>query len=282
MYYGKLLRQIVEALRGLTDRSEDIREIGKKIEQLSAAITHQQIEQQKANQEEWEKTQEVLSRPRRTNPNEQASSEANQQRRHWQNFGLQGVLTLGTWLAFVAAAIYAWEAHRQLVIAERPWIVIGGMNIARKYTLLDEKKATIGINYLLQNKGHSPANVFVFGEVVRKGSLEGGLAAYSRKLCDAARVPFEEKQWSRPWLVAPEVPMRYDVMYEDGESNDDVERMAPIKVTWGKDTPPLINVGCILYRQADGVGPIRHTPFIAQIDPSTENVSDVLMLGKAD
>jgi hypothetical protein len=104
----KSLRSLLAIIR------EELASLRKVIEESATAVTNQSIEKQKANQKEWEETQKILSRPHHTDENEQAATEANQQRRHWQNFGLQGVLVLGTWLAFVAAAIYAGIAARQL------------------------------------------------------------------------------------------------------------------------------------------------------------------------
>jgi hypothetical protein len=115
MYYGKLVRQIAEALQ------TRLLGISEKVDHLTAAVTHEQIEQQNANQKEWEKTQEILARPRRTDPDEQAANETNQERRHRQNLGLQRILILGTWLAFAAAAVYAFIAHDQWVTLQNTY-----------------------------------------------------------------------------------------------------------------------------------------------------------------
>ncbi len=41
-----------------------------------------------------------------------------QERHHWRNLIVQLALAVGTWFAFIAAALYAWEAHRQLCVMQ--------------------------------------------------------------------------------------------------------------------------------------------------------------------
>lgn len=116
------------------------------IEAHSASISRQRVEQQRTSQEEWNKTQEVLSRPRRTDPNELAASEANRKRHHWQNFGLQGLLTLGTWLAFAAAGFYACEAHKQSDTMNRTYFQIQEQTALLQQQLEETHSASIYVD----------------------------------------------------------------------------------------------------------------------------------------
>jgi len=115
----------LKSLRGfLAEIREDIASFRDVFKERSASIANQKIAQQQSNEEEWRKTQEILSRPRRTDPDEQTKSEANLRRRHWQNFGMQGALMLGTWLAFAAAAIYAELAYKQWCTMNNTYVQI--------------------------------------------------------------------------------------------------------------------------------------------------------------
>lgn len=162
----KSLRALLGAIRAELASAREV------ITGFATSIAKHQVEQQQTNKKEWEKTREVLARPRRTDPSEQAGSEANQERRHWQNFSLQVALALGTWLAFAAAAIYAWQAHLQLCEMKR------STDIIRAQGRLEER-AWVFVRYIgpkdgcawkaidFVNSGHTPALQF---------SIRAGLA----------------------------------------------------------------------------------------------------------
>jgi hypothetical protein len=113
MYYGKLLRQIAETLRELTKQSDVIRrEIGEKIEQHRTAIRDAAEAQNKT----WKEVPVYLA-ALRIPDDERAKSDTNRKKAHRQ----QVLLTWGTWLAFIAAAVYAGIARKQWVAMDKTY-----------------------------------------------------------------------------------------------------------------------------------------------------------------
>jgi hypothetical protein len=113
MYYGKLLRQIVETFRELINRSDaNTREIGEKIEQHGAAIS----DASEAQNETWKEIPSHLA-ALRIPDDERAKSDTYRKKAHRQ----QVLLTWGTWLAFIAAAVYAGIARNQWVAMDKTY-----------------------------------------------------------------------------------------------------------------------------------------------------------------
>jgi hypothetical protein len=109
----KAIRLSVESIRS------ELRSLQETLQECRSAIANQVVAQDKAEQDEQEKISHSIDRF--TNQKDQAdnTAEANQQHRHRQNLTVQRVLTLGTWLAFVAAAVYAGFAYRTMLEAEK-------------------------------------------------------------------------------------------------------------------------------------------------------------------
>jgi len=102
----KAFREFFENLKA------DLASLRQTIQESSTSIRNQHVEEQQSQQSEREKTRKVIASLRPT-PDEQAAAETNQDRRHRENLRMQRWLTVGTWLAFSAAAIYAWIADEQ-------------------------------------------------------------------------------------------------------------------------------------------------------------------------
>jgi hypothetical protein len=140
MYYGKLLRQIVDATR----------QIGEKIDQLTSAVRDQRIEEQDSQKNEWEQTRKVIAGLRPT-PDEQTAAETNQKRRHGENLQTQRFLAFGTWLAFAAAGIYAFIAKKTMEVDQRPWIAL------TRFDATPQPGAPLTLYMPVQDAGKSPA-----------------------------------------------------------------------------------------------------------------------------
>lgn len=284
----KSLRVLLEAIR--TQLASAL-ETGK---QLGTSITSHQIKEQEANQKEWGKTQEILTRPRRNDPDEQTANEANQARRHWQNLILQGLLALGTWLAFAAAATYAFIAARELctsqkqleemraqnIILARPFIGIDSSKQEGKEqasivvfgkTLLNGKNMKINLRYSLTNYGHSPAYVWVYGEFVDNADNKA-IQDATGSICHIAWSAFQEqkKQWT--WMILPGVPVSYDILYDGHSPEPFAEHMEPWDYSTARRTDGRVvptNLVCILYKQAnepDSNAMPLHTIIAAEIN----------------
>jgi hypothetical protein len=100
----RTIKAIEELLRS------NLASLGQTLQNIASAIRDKEISQD----EPWKKEMPRSIASLRPKPEEQAAGEANQERRHKQNLRIQRALTLGTWLAFGAAFIYAWFAHDQL------------------------------------------------------------------------------------------------------------------------------------------------------------------------
>lgn len=114
----------LKSFRGLLAKAlEELSSLRKAFEERATAIAHQQVAQQKADQEKWNQSQKMLCDLICSRDGESekrlAVSEAAQQNRHLQNLRVQEALTIGTWLAFAAAAIYAGFAYCTLREAEK-------------------------------------------------------------------------------------------------------------------------------------------------------------------
>ncbi len=113
MYYGKQLREIVDALRRLGSLPQDLCGISKKIDEHTEAISaaDERKQQQEKIRQKW--ANEVLA--------EYKQSEGNKASNDNRNYGVQNSLRWAAWLAFLAAAIYAFVAARQLRTMNRTY-----------------------------------------------------------------------------------------------------------------------------------------------------------------
>jgi hypothetical protein len=93
-------KALVEMLR------TELASLRETVQQTASTISDQQIAHQRTQQEEGQKVEREIA-GLYIPPDERRQNEANQERRHRQNLGVQKALILGTWLAFVTAAIYA-------------------------------------------------------------------------------------------------------------------------------------------------------------------------------
>jgi hypothetical protein len=260
------------------------------IKEHTASVTHQEVEKRQASQKDWEEVQEILARPHRTDPNEQATAETNQERRHWQNFGLQGLLTIGTWLAFVAAAIYAGTAYHQLTemrianeIAKtqwhaehRPWIGIsgvGGLPNQMKFTVFTDidkftrpgstARALTGVDMNVavraKNYGISPAfKVNSRAEVVMTEDTGIDPPPFEMKsTCSLSDQPME--------IEGNVVFPNTDSVSNSDEQKNQLIALSKLQRVW--------ILGCISYREISGGTP-HHTKFwifsnLIQVSEST-------------
>jgi hypothetical protein len=105
MYYGKWLRQITETIQRFADLPERLTRISENINNQTEAI-------RRAAESAEQNKQELLSVLAKLRVPE---SEKDEQRiQYRQNHTLQIWLTVGTWFAFIAAAVYAFLAGYQL------------------------------------------------------------------------------------------------------------------------------------------------------------------------
>jgi hypothetical protein len=172
-----------------------------------------------------------------------------------------------------AAKRAADTAVGQFELAEGPWIVIDdreekGITIIEPFTYIDNgKKAKIGLQYLLSNIGHSPANVEVWGEVVRATGKAATFSEESQvfdRLCSDAMMDFKKNP--RTHAIVPEAKVMYGVEYDRGASSPYGEHMKAILMDSfnGKEVY-LANRGCTVDESTAGDGKIHRTPFITQI-----------------
>jgi hypothetical protein len=112
MYYGKLLRQIAETIQNLANRSDALcREIGEKIKDHAAAIRDASEANKQSQNVEQEWSKKVFAANQK--------SEGDRASREQESNGHQKSIKYATWCAFIAAAIYAGIAARQLKTMQR-------------------------------------------------------------------------------------------------------------------------------------------------------------------
>jgi len=85
----------------------------KQFKEWADSVLSEIVHLRETQQDQSEKAREMLE-ILRSNEEKRATAEEDEQRRHRQKLRIKGLLVLGAWLAFVAAAFYAWEAHKQL------------------------------------------------------------------------------------------------------------------------------------------------------------------------
>jgi hypothetical protein len=106
MYYGKLLRQIADAIRQLGGLPQDLITIGKKIDERTKAMGATDEREQQEENVRQERFKEVFA--------EYKQSERKRTINEYRSYRVQNSLRWATWFAFIAAAIYAFFAHEQL------------------------------------------------------------------------------------------------------------------------------------------------------------------------
>jgi hypothetical protein len=110
MYYGKLLRQIVDAIRPLGGLPQDLTNIGKKFDEQTKAISaaDEREQQEEKVRQEWFK--KVFS--------EYKESERNKSTNENRSHRVQNSLRWATWCTFVAASVYGAVAFWQATISQ--------------------------------------------------------------------------------------------------------------------------------------------------------------------
>lgn len=104
----KTIKQFFETLRTEWGSLRDT------IQKSCAAITDQGVAKDKSEREDREKISHAIDNLTNQQEHGDDTSETNQDRRHGDDLTVQWVLAIATILAFIAAAIYAFEAHEQL------------------------------------------------------------------------------------------------------------------------------------------------------------------------
>jgi hypothetical protein len=106
----KAFKALIEKLRS------DLVSLLETIQKSSTAIANQQVADSKSQEDEREKIVHAIDNLANQKDKGDNAAEAKHERRHGQNLVVQWVLASVTFLAFVAAGIYALEAHKQLSV----------------------------------------------------------------------------------------------------------------------------------------------------------------------
>jgi hypothetical protein len=111
MHYGKLLRNIAEVIQGL---AKSLADVPQRLSGISEEISNNTGAIRQATEGQNENRQKPLPLPAVAEMQLPEADKREQRFQHQQNHALQIWLTVGTWLAFAAAAIYAGVAACQL------------------------------------------------------------------------------------------------------------------------------------------------------------------------
>jgi hypothetical protein len=171
---------------------------------------------------------------------------------------------------YTLASFWQLKVARDTFIAqERPWVVIDnteqngvsvGVQIIGDVQITNNgtKASFTNIRYQLVNKGHTPANVFIYGHVAYS-TAQLYERASAINVCNEARNEIRSRGWE-DWTVMPGYPLRYDAGYTG------LPGFLPQMDIDPRSQQSVVNYGCILYRSEAGDGDtIRQTPFIARI-----------------
>lgn len=171
----KSLRCFLEAIRN------ELYLLRNALKESSASISNQHIAQQELHNEKREKIVHAIDKLANQESESANTSEANQQRRHRQNLRPQWLTAIATSLAFVAAAIYAWEAHKTLCqiqsqteLMQKQVESSAGALVYKQFRISWPESDKAYLSVILDNRGHSLASAIKGKIYIREISVLSG------------------------------------------------------------------------------------------------------------
>ncbi|MBI3478255.1 MAG: hypothetical protein HY010_21200 [Acidobacteria bacterium] len=230
------------------DKMKELAGIPSQLSAIQRSIENQTeaIDQCKKAANEGKQNQLPIPLPVKAELQIPEAEQAEKRKQHNDSHTVQIWLTVGTWLTFIAAAVYAgiaakqWStAKDQLEATSRPWIEMVGN--------FPNPKSMEGFDVILTNHGNSPAIVagwphFTLGDLLKKEprmwTVNGG-----KDVCDyVERMPGVEgpEGWTRfPIPIFPKAPK---------------EIIAQVGQGFPHSSPVLYDYlsGCVIYKGPTG------------------------------
>ncbi len=142
----KTLRAVHESIRA------EIASLREAVERGTAAVSNERAAGQESHQKEQDQVSHAINELSHQQSQGDSAAETNQERRHGQNLVPQWVVALGTWLAFITAAIYAYEAHKQLGTMRDSLSEVQTQTTLMKQQLIATENAGIDVDLKMENK----------------------------------------------------------------------------------------------------------------------------------
>ena len=112
------LKSLRGSLQGVLAELSSLREV---IGHVFPRLSGRPLTQQAAEHDRLEAIGTAIDRFAEQKDRSDVSSEEGQERRHTENLAVQWIIAFATSLAFIAAAVYAWEAHKQLSVMDKTY-----------------------------------------------------------------------------------------------------------------------------------------------------------------